>query len=159
MGMESFFLNLKVHENTTIRGILGVLEESGYVVTTSTPAKKCFSFRQKHHTNDRVVYINNILVVDYSPLNLTLSLQACFSCFDKAIDMIIDVSRKLASNGLVEFAYYGEKTLDPQDFSALDAFISDCTKEKRQLFIDRYGQLSIHLLPNEFFDYVNKHNL
>lgn len=159
MGMESFFINLKVKKKANVHLILQILEESGYVITTSIPFKKSISFRLKHHVNNQVTSINRIIVVNYSEFNLTLSLQACFSCFDNAKDIIVDVAKQLASNGIVEFAYYGDKTIDPKDFSALDRFISDCTKEKRLLFINRYGSLNVNLLPNDFFDYVNKHNL
>lgn len=148
MGMESYFLNVKLAENAprSFAEICAQLAADGFQVT----AEKQRWFAGKKPVSDQVI-VEKVVVLDYNEKKQTVSMEACFSCFEKSRNCMAAIARYFSSRAWAENAFYGTKILPDAAFSTLEAWIDEYTAEKRRIFIQNYGDQQIDLLPNADF--------
>ncbi len=92
-----------------------------------------------------------LVVVDYNVGNRTISLEACFSCFEKPKTCMAEIASLFYKYKWADYGVYGNQMLPGEKFCNLTGWIEAQTAENRRIFVEKYSKKQIDLLPNEDF--------
>ena len=104
MGVESFYIVSKISNDNSSSQIIECLENSNFSTVKRTLILGGI-FKTKV-TLDNEFVINDLIICSIDTNN-NISFQACFSCYNKAIDIIVDILSTLQNAQLIENISYG----------------------------------------------------
>lgn len=143
MGIESYFLNLKLNpEKANRKEICRFLKDRG------------FSVREQRYGSPVLggcILINKVLLADYAEAQQVLSLQACFSCFDKTKESMAEVASALRKDSYADYAFHGSEMIYDTEADKLAEIIERYTETARHRFVSAYSGKQADLLPNDDF--------
>ncbi len=156
MGVESFFLNAKVSREKLKSDVVDCLINAGFHVSEHT--RMLGGIWKKKIVLDNEFVINNLIICSLD-IDSNICLQACFSCYEKAMGMMIDVLLVLKKCKYIDQITHGADTLMLCDLSAKEIapVISDWHSERYLYFQSNYTRKEIELLPDDFYSYYRKH--
>ena len=152
MGAESFFLNLRLSntEQGDFKKICSGIETNGFEVKT-TIRRKVFFFVKTRKLPTNCAIINRVILLEYDEKYKNISLQACFSCFQKSHKYIAELYRCLYQCNIVSYAYYGNNVIEGCDFAHLERIITAYTVSQHRAFIQKYSERQVDILPGDEF--------
>ena len=156
MGVESFYIVSKISNNKSPSEILKCLENRNFSIVRHTLIFG--SIFKKKVTSDNEFVINDLIIFSIDA-NDNLSFRACFSCYSKAIGIIVDIISTLQNAQFIENISYGSDVVSLADKSkdTLRSIIFDMHSSRYSYFQSNYTSTQIDLLPDEFYSYYMKH--
>ena len=156
MGVESFYIVSKISNDKSFSAIMKSLLNSHYTVSKYT---RVFGglFKKKVMLDSEFVINNLIICSDNQDDNICF--QACFSCYDKAIDIIVDVLITLRNDMLIDSISFGHDYFELSNKSRDEIYfiIFNMHKDRFCYFQNNYTTINIDVLPNEFYRYYTKY--
>lgn len=156
MGVESFYVVSKISNDKSPSEILKCLENRNFSIVRHTLIFG--SIFKKKVTSDNEFVINDLIIFSIDA-NDNLSFRACFSCYSKAISIIVDIISTLQNAQFIENISYGSDVVSLADKSrdTLRSIIFDMHSSRYSYFQSNYTSMQIDLLPDEFYSYYMKH--
>ena len=114
MGVESFYIVSKISNDKSPPEIIKCLENSNFSITKHTLIFG--GILKKKVTSDNEFVINNLIIFSID-VNDNLSFRACFSCYSKAIGIIVDIISTLQNAQFIENTSYGSDVVSLADKS------------------------------------------
>lgn len=156
MGVESFYIVSKISNDNSSSQIIECLENSNFSTVKRTLILGGI-FKTKV-TLDNEFVINDLIICSIDTNN-NISFQACFSCYNKAIDIIVDILSTLQNAQLIENISYGSDvvSLVYKSKDTLRSVIFGMHSNRYSYFQKNYTSVQIDLPPDEFYSYYMKH--
>lgn len=156
MGVESFFITANTNYEINIIHLKKFFLENNFFV--SNYIKRYGGIFSKKIVSPNDIVVENIILCTPIAEN-ELCFQACFSCYEKAVNIISHILIKMQSENIIKQIYYNSQTFNIYSMSQSDIvnIINELNFERWNYFKDNYTAKVIDLLPNEFYFYYNKH--
>lgn len=156
MGVESFFVKSRLIDQKSMSDVIDLLSNNGF--TISNRILILGGLFKKKIVLDHEFVVNSIVVCNMDE-DHHICLQACFSCYDQAIWMMVDVLSKLQEDKLIDGISYGNFACHLAGLSKNDMFttIYNLHLNRYLYFQSNYTSEEIELLPEEFYRYYMKH--
>ena len=156
MGVESYFINAKLNQQFNIEQLKSFLVNNSFDV--SPYIIKFDGIFPKKKISELDFVVEGIVLCTLFEKN-DISLQACFSCYEKSMDIMSSVLLKFRDNNILQYAYYGDHhfKLQVMNRNNIIDVINDISSERFNYFQTNYTRKEVELLPNEFYKYYNKH--
>ena len=154
MGVESYFVDVKLKKILNIEDIQKILIRNGFNVSKHV-IKYGWIFPIKQQS-ERDIIIDNIILCSVERDNI--SFEACFSCYDKSVAKIITILAQFKKENLIQYLYFGREKFDIQDknIEDLNKLLDIFTFKRRKIFYDNYTKQEIEILPHDFYPYYRK---
>ncbi len=114
MGVESFYIVSKISDDKSSSKIIECLENSNF--STFKRTQILGGIFKKKVAPDNEFIINDLIICSID-IDNTVSFQACFSCYNKAIGIIVDILSTLHDAQLIENISYGSDVVSLVDKS------------------------------------------
>ena len=156
MGVESFFFTVELSNDIQIETIKELFCANGFCIS-SYYKKYGGLFKTKKRSMKEFV-VNGIVLVslDASMVNF----QACFSCYEKAINIMFNCSTLLSEKQMVKCILYAGNEIKDALMSKESFFdhLYEINQNRLLFFKTNYTDQNIEILPNNyFFDYYRHH--
>lgn len=156
MGVESFYIASKISNDKSPSEIMECLKNNDFSIIRHTLVLG--GIFKKRVTPDNEFVINDLIICAIGA-DSSISLWACFSCYEKAVDIIVDILSTLKNARLIENISHGSDIVSLADKSkdTLRSIIFDMHSSRYSYFQANYTSAQIDLLPDEFYSYYMKH--
>lgn len=159
MAMESFFLNIEMHKSLNEAQIVDILKSSCIVEKYKTMRKQFIFKREVIYEHKFVIDENVLLEIDnITQTKAQLSLSACYANFIKNIGIVHKVLSLLSENGGFVVVLYGKIEKEVDSNLSMEYFIEwikNLNEEKYTLFVKKYGEMYLDILPGiDFYEYM-----
>ncbi len=148
MGVESYFVSVKVNRLISIDEWIINLSKNNY------KAKRYYEFYnskflgiRKKRLSSNDILVNDIVVISKNN-DYRFSLIACFSCYEKSINLICNLVATFNTD--IDYLYYG-KNIFNNDINCLSKWITNLQKKRYMYFLELFGEISLDIPPNEFY--------
>ena len=156
MGVESYFVNAKIKDGCTAKDVLKIIESNNsleVIPFDKLNAKKSYIF-----ITDKDCIISK--VVKFSIIDLqTKSLQACFSCYEKSLEIIAEIILTIMEANISEYFFYCDRRFDFSNCekSKIINILDNQMHNRHLYFLNNFTQQRFDVLPDDFYSYYDSH--
>lgn len=156
MGVESYFIDVKLSGVRETDAWKTFFTGKGFSVSPYVE-KYGGCFRKKAEADNKIVVDGLVLL---SWLEDCIFLEACFSCYRKALSIMFRILSSLNDCNAVKYLYYGTTQFDPQELSLETIFteLNSIYQKRYNDFKENYTAKEVAILPGRcFYQYYNRH--
>lgn len=154
MGVESFFLHCQLSIEIDIDFFSNLLSEGGFEVM---PYFHKYDGLFTSTVKSKEIVIERIILCGFE--KNYINFQACFSCYEKAVEKMFDCLYYLHKRVCLKEISYGGIILNAslKDKASFAYMMYEINNKRLASFRQNYTSHYIEILPHDFYRFYNRH--